>query len=241
MNDFNNLLCIISKEKIPYKSFYKVFFSFAFRLPGDCLEKMPSANNSPMVSRRGTSRNISNLVASLAAQQDSVADEGDEGGGAKAAVKLKQLSVASMVQRFESEPRVSDRSRARGASTPTGGSGGGATGGNTPVKNNSPNNTKEIVANWPPAARRSRSSGSSAGEENQQEQNESTTPTKENASSNTTSVSPTKQTKKSSTINEKINNNTNKKASTTSSSSSSGVAPSRPRTEKVGQHYKPIQ
>ncbi len=76
------------------------------RLPEDLLEKMPSASNSPATPRRRRSR-ISSLAQAIAAASDSV-----KAGGSGPDKFRHQLSVASMVQRFE---KTDDGERTRGA------------------------------------------------------------------------------------------------------------------------------
>ena len=115
--------------------------SLHIRLPGDLMEKMPSAANSPIVGRRSnaTSNNnkeqISNLVQAavvrtqkqLVAQQQhqqqqvSEVEETADEVTSEVAVKKVNRSVASMVQRFEvsaesSRPRSVDRARTRAGS-----------------------------------------------------------------------------------------------------------------------------
>eukprot|EP00095_Tigriopus_kingsejongensis_P007297 maker-scaffold313_size211302-snap-gene-1.24 protein:Tk07297 transcript:maker-scaffold313_size211302-snap-gene-1.24-mRNA-1 annotation:"---NA---" len=77
-----------------------------FRLPGDLMEKMPSATNSPYMVRKSPSK----IGVQESPEREIIAQ--DESTPGKI---THQMSVASMVQRFERDTSV-DRARTRGAS-----------------------------------------------------------------------------------------------------------------------------
>lgn len=88
------------------------------------MEKMPSASNSPMTPRRRQSR-ISNIVQNIQHQDEQIQQQSSRAGtttttGNPLLDKFRhQLSVASMVQRFERDRDTSsDRARTRAGSSP---------------------------------------------------------------------------------------------------------------------------
>ncbi len=119
-----------------------------YRLPEDLLEKMPSAANSPMAPRRRNSR-ISSLAQALQQQQieqqmqqqqqqqqdpSQTATPAGKGGTPLSDKFRHQLSVASMVQRFERDTSLDRKTRdgEGGESKRQGGKGSGSKGSGSP-------------------------------------------------------------------------------------------------------------